>query len=107
MRKETKQAFKELLEVTRKNLNDLDNFEISKFAPEVGVQEDWERDCDDEGNWGFRTVKYNITEEQALEEGQYRLLMDENKGYFEDFLFESEIRGKILNFMKCICKENM
>lgn len=105
MRKQTKKAFRELLNATKESLNNTEDSYINHFMPETGVYETEDKDVDENGNWGFRTSRVRVTEEDALYEAQSELLSKDNQSWFEDFLFEGDLRDKMLSFMRELCKE--
>ena len=72
------------------------------FRPAVGVFDDCEKDCDENGNWGFVNTKYRVTEEDAFEEAKYGLVNDHE--YFSDFL-SGEMMDEITDYLACQLRE--
>lgn len=105
MNKETQEKLDILIGSVRKELNNQDNFYIKHFMPETGTFFTDDKDCDENGNWGLVNSSVTVTEEDALSEAQTELL--ENVDYLEEFFFETGLRGKMYDFMKAICKENI
>lgn len=103
MNKEIKTAFKDLLDSLKKELNNSENWYISKLMPGTGRYWTEEKDCDENGNWGFTNGSVHISEEDALYEAQNRLLKE--KEYFDEFLFEDDLREKMFVFMRALSKE--
>ena len=105
MKKSTKKALRELLETVKSNLNNPDNPYINQLMPEVGTFETEDKDVDDAGNWGFRKSYITVREDDALKEAQDELLNGLGQVFFDEFLFETEIRNKLSDFMRMVCKE--
>lgn len=105
MRKETKQAFKALLEAMKADLNNTETPEICDLMPRVGMHVEYVKDCDDNGNWFLRPEKYNITEEQALKEAQYWFLNGCQDDRLDEFFCESRLRPLMVEFMRQVAME--
>lgn len=100
MRKETKQAFKALLEAMKADLNNTENREISALLPEYG--ELWTDDYD-EGHCVI--TRFKRTEDEAIEMAQDELLNGKYDDLFQDFIVESRIRPLMLDFMREVARE--
>lgn len=83
-------------------LNEEGSVYIEHFKPAVGVFEDCEKDCDENGNWGFVNTKYRVTEEQALKEAKYGLINDHE--WFKDFI-DGEFQDEIAEYLATKLKE--
>lgn len=75
---------------------------IEHFKPAVGVFDDCEKDCDENGNWGLRSTKYEVTEDDAVNEAKRRLV--NNHQWFKDFL-DGEFQDEIAEFIAGKLKE--
>ena len=105
MKYSTKKALRELLKTVKSNLNNPDNPYINHLMPEVGTFKKKKKDVDDAGNWGFRKSYITVREDDALKEAQNELLNGVGKIHFEDFIFETDIREKLYDFMLELCRE--
>ena len=103
MKKEIKTAFKDLLDSLKKELNNEDNLYIAKLMPGVGRFWTEEKDCDENGNWGFTNSCVTISKDDAIYEAQTKLLKE--KDYLDEFFFEEELREKMFIFMRALSKE--
>lgn len=105
MRKETKQAFKALLEAVKEDLNNTETPEICDLMPKVGTFMDYVWDCDDNDKWFRRPEKYDVTEEKALETAQDELLNGYQDDRLDEFFCEGRIRPLMVEFMRHVAKE--
>ena len=105
MNKDTKKAFIELLRATREQLKNKDDSSIKYFMPEVGTFWTEEKDCDENGNWGFVNSYVTISEEDAISEAQDLMINNKDQSFFDEFIFEGELRVPMLNFMRELCKD--
>lgn len=109
MRKDTKQAFRALLDATKQALNDTETPEIADLMPEYGKKL-WteEKDCDENGNWFFVNHYFDRSEDEAIYEAQYNLLNGCANGedaLLDEFFCESSLRPLMVEFMRCVAKE--
>lgn len=106
MKKETKQAFKALLEATKQALNNTETPEIKRLMPEYG-EHLWteEKDCDENGNWFLVDHYFDRSEDEALYEAQYNLLNGDDEDSLDEFFCESRLRPLMVEFMRCVAKE--
>ena len=105
MRKYTKQAFKALLDATKKALNDTETPEIADLMPSYG-EHLWTDETDENGNQQIRF--FDRSEEEALYEAQYNLLNGCANGedeLLDEFFCESKLRPLMVEFMRCVAKE--
>ena len=102
MKKELKLAIKNLIETVDDELHDEENWYVQHFMPNAGTYWTEEKDCDENGNWGFVDSSVTITEEDALAEGQYELLTCKDKTYLEEFITQGEILDKVVELVRQI-----
>lgn len=75
------------------------NFYVAEFMPKPEVVYD---DKDDNGKQKITTcfLSYYKREQQAISD-----LLDDNKGYFDEFVHDSEIRQDVTEFIRDLIKE--
>lgn len=95
----------DIIEEIMAEFEDDRNEYIEKLMPETGTYTTEEKDCDENGNWGFIESKHYVNEDEALEEAQYALLQPENTELLDEFLFETDLREKILKYFRLKLKE--
>ena len=105
MEKNVKKAFIELYSELKKQLNDAEAYPICEFYSEPGSYPTFEKDCDDNGNWGFRKACINISEEDAIKDAQDTLLNGVGRIHLDDMFFEGELRNKLYDFMDALAHE--
>lgn len=104
MKKETKQAFKALLEATKQALNNTETPEIERLMPEYGKHL-WTDEKDDNGN--ICVHYFDRSEDEAIYEAQYNLLNGDDDNSLDEFFCESSLRPLMVEFMRCVAKEAM
>lgn len=100
MRKDTKKAFKVMLDALRQDLNNTETPEINKLLPEYG--ELWTDDYD-EGHCVI--TRFKRTEDEAVEMAQDELLNGKYDDMFQDFIVESRLLPLMLDFMREVARE--
>lgn len=92
---DTLPAFAALKKGLEQNLN-AENFYVANFMEDA---EQGERDED--GKLHRFTVSEDEREEKAVDE-----LLDDNSGYFEEFVHEDHVRNDVTEFIRAIIKES-
>lgn len=95
---ETLPSFLNLKSSILENLKS-DNFYVAEFMPKAEVIYD---DKDDNGKQKITTyfLSYYQREQQAISD-----LLDDNKGYFDEFVHDNEIRQDVTEFIRDLIKE--
>ena len=95
---ETLPSFLNLKSSILENLKS-DNFYVAEFMPKSEVAYD---DKDDNGKQGITTYFLSDykREQQAIND-----LLDDNKGYFDEFVHDDEIRRDVTEFIRDLIKE--
>ena len=95
---ETLPSFLSLKSSILENLKS-DNFYVAEFMPEAEVVYD---DKDDNGKQKITTyfLSYYQREQQAISD-----LLNDNKGYFDEFVHDNEIRQDVTEFIRDLIKE--
>lgn len=95
MKSELKKAIKDLIEVVDDELHNEDNWYVRHFMPEEGTHTAYDK-------YENRNYKYNITRQDALEEGQYGLLGCKDNVYLQEFITEGKILDKVVELVRQI-----
>ena len=99
----TQDALDELKQKIKEKINDRECPQIVRHLREAGVFPTEVKDCDDNGNWYFRTDYIRVTEEGALLEAQNDMLDD--KEDCEEFFLDSDLTQYVVVYLKELAKE--
>lgn len=99
--KKPTEAYNELVKVLKERLNNECSQGLNDLMPEYGkhLGSDY-FDCDT----GRQQISYfDRSEEEALQEAQYEMLLGLDESYFEKFVEQYDIQDKVQEFVYALC----